>query len=538
MGCRAALKPAKMARFMSSLAAPAVPESPVREGDVLASKYRVEKVLGAGGMGVVVAATHIELDERVALKFLLPQAASSEDLVERFLREARASVRLKGKHVAKTLDVGRLADNCPYIVMEFLDGHDLHAEIRAAAASGPIPVENAISYVLQAAEGLAEAHSRGIIHRDLKPGNLFLTRGVDGHPLVKVLDFGISKTLDTGAGAEGLSLTRTEMLLGSPLYMAPEQMRSSKHVDERSDLWALGAIAYELLTGRVPFEADTILELCFKVAQEAPPHPQALRPELPADLCAAILRCLEKLPEDRFGNVAELAAALEPFGLARDRGTAERARDVLGTGKRTPRTSLPSAPDLERYALPKTPPPTVAPLSAARLAAEEPASAATVAEPTPTRDPAPQAWGTTQSQPGPRSRKGLVAAAVGGLVLAGVVALAVTRHSAGPQPAAAGSGLVVAAAVEPSVPSAVVNVASPSATAPVTTSVPVASVAPVTSVAPVMSVAPANGQARPAAATRAGAPPAAASAPSARTVKPAPSAAPPADPGGFIKVRE
>src|SRR4051794_21745879 len=308
--------------------------APVKEGELLAGKYRVEKVLGVGGMGVVVAAHHIELDQRVALKFLLPAAAENEELVERFLREARASVRLKGAHVAKTLDVGRLENNSPYIVMEFLEGHDLHAELKSG--KGPLPVEVASSYVLQAAEGLAEAHSRGIVHRDLKPGNLFLTRGVDGRPLVKVLDFGISKTLDQGPSGEALSLTKTEMLLGSPLYMSPEQMRSSKHVDERSDLWALGAIAYELLTGKVPFEADTILELCFKVAQEKAPSPKTHRPELPEELCIAVLRCLEKDAADRFANVGELARAFEPFGLARDRGTAERALDVLGTGRRPP----------------------------------------------------------------------------------------------------------------------------------------------------------------------------------------------------------
>ena len=319
----------------SSPASPRSPDAspaPVKEGDILASKYRVEKVLGVGGMGVVVAAHHVDLDQRVALKFLLPNAATNEDLVNRFLREARASVRLKGSHVAKTLDVGRLEDGCPYIVMEFLDGHDLNAEIRSKAAAMPIDI--ACSFVLQAAEGLAEAHSLGIVHRDLKPGNLFLTRGVDGRPLVKVLDFGISKTMDTSVGGDGLSLTNTEMLLGSPLYMSPEQMRSSKHVDERSDLWALGVIAYELLTTKLPFEASSILELCFKVSQENAPSPQMWRPDLPDALCAAVLKCLQKNAADRFSNVGELAQAFEPFALARDRGTAERALDVLGASKR------------------------------------------------------------------------------------------------------------------------------------------------------------------------------------------------------------
>jgi eukaryotic-like serine/threonine-protein kinase len=397
-----------MAHSMST--SPGSP-APVKEGDVLASKYRVEKVLGVGGMGVVVAAHHLELDQRVALKFLLPQAASNVELVERFLREARASVRLKGAHVAKTLDVGRLEDNCPYIVMEFLEGNDLHAELRSA--NGPLPIELAASYVLQAAEGLAEAHSRGIVHRDLKPGNLFLTRGVDGRPLVKVLDFGISKTLDTGVGGEGLALTKTEMLLGSPLYMSPEQMRSSKHVDERSDLWGLGAIAYELLTGKVPFEADTILELCFKVAQERPPSPKTHRPEVPEELCLAVLKCLEKDPEDRFANVGELARAFEPFGLARDRGTAERSLDVLGTGKRPPmRTAAPPAP------IPATPlPATPLPVDAV--------SASSSPEPV-----APAAWGTTQAQMPAKSRKGVFAIAAAVVVVGGVFAgVAASRKS-------------------------------------------------------------------------------------------------------------
>ncbi len=402
---------------------PSGTQAPVAEGDILASKYRVEKVLGVGGMGVVVAAHHLELDQRVALKFLLPQAASNEELVERFLREARASVRLKGAHVAKTLDVGRLEDNCPYIVMEYLEGSDLHAELRSN--NGVLPVEIAVSYVLQAAEGLAEAHSRGIVHRDLKPGNLFLTRGVDGRPLVKVLDFGISKTLDSGIGGEGLSLTRTEMLLGSPLYMSPEQMRSSKHIDERSDLWALGAIAYELLTGKVPFEADSILELCFKVAQEKAPSPKTHRPELADGLCAAVLRCLEKDPDLRFQNVGDLARSFEPFGLARDRGTAERALDVLGTGKRPPRVGL-ETPTTAETVLPGTPLPAAIPVPAVPERIEAP--------PVAPLDPVPPsaAWGTTQAQTSPRSRKPLFAIAAAVLAVAAVGGIAATRKTETP----------------------------------------------------------------------------------------------------------
>ena len=400
----------------------------MREGDVLASKYRVEKVLGIGGMGVVVAATHVDLDQRVALKFLLPAAASNEELVGRFMREARASVRLKGRHVVKVLDVGRLEDDAPYIVMEFLEGSDL-AAVMKSRPPGTTSIEEAVTYMLHACEGLAEAHSYGIIHRDLKPGNLFLTRGVDGKPLVKVLDFGISKTIDRSITGEAASLTKTEMLLGSPLYMSPEQMRSSKHVDERADIWALGALMYEMLTGTVPFIADTIMGLCFAVAQEQPKDPREVRPDIPEDLAKAILHCLEKDPANRFSNVAELATAIEPFGPQRTRGTGERALDVLGTGKRKPMRSL--SPDVDQPVTPSNPTtdPTLAAasLGAAPMARSD-LTPAPNAVPNPhvagfpfgsTSDPAMQAapapgvsqgdvaaqaaWGGTRSEPLPKA---------------------------------------------------------------------------------------------------------------------------------------
>ncbi|MDB4938682.1 MAG: hypothetical protein JWP87_5654 [Labilithrix sp.] len=503
--------------------------SPVREGDILASKYRVEKVLGVGGMGVVVAAEHIELSQKVALKFLLKQASSNDDLVSRFLREARASVRLKGAHVAKTLDVGRLEDGCPYIVMEFLDGHDLHAEIRGGV--GLVAVEDAVSYVIQAAEGLAEAHALGIVHRDLKPGNLFLTRGVDGRPLVKVLDFGISKTMDP-IGGDGLSLTKTEMLLGSPLYMSPEQMRSSKHVDERSDLWALGAIAFELLTGRVPFEADTILELCFKVAQEKAPNPKDLRPELPDELCAAVMKCLEKDPADRFPNVGELARAFEPFGLPRDRGTAERALDVLGTGKRPPMRSI--APNATtKVPATKAPAPGPSP-DATPIAAPKTPAAIAVPQSTPSQIEAvaPAAWGTTQAQTKAKSRRSAVVIGAAVVVLAAIAGTVVA--SRGGHDGERGAALVGSTAAAP--PSAVsAAVAPPSAVAipsPSVATSPSSSASTSTSAAPAASapaVVPSTKVVRPAP-----------SASAAKSAKPAPSAAPPptADPGGFIKVRE
>ncbi len=308
-------------------------EMPVAIGDVLAGKYKVESLLGVGGMGVVVAARHIQLEQRVALKFLLPQAMQSAEAVERFQREARSAVRLRSEHVAKVTDVGVLESGAPYMVMEFLDGADLS---RVVQATGAISIEESVHFVLQACEAIAEAHSLGIIHRDLKPQNLFVTRRVDGKPLIKVLDFGISKTLDTQSG---LVLTRTASIMGSPLYMSPEQMRSSKNVDQRSDIWALGVILYELLTGRVPFEAEAIPELCLKVVQDAVVPPRTLRPEVPETLSAIVCKCMEKDPAMRFPNVAELAAALEPYSESA-RGSSERIAATLRVPSRPPMVSI------------------------------------------------------------------------------------------------------------------------------------------------------------------------------------------------------
>jgi serine/threonine protein kinase len=307
-------------------------DMPVAIGDILAGKYKVESVLGIGGMGIVVAARHIQLDQKVALKFLLPQAMQSPEAVERFQREARSAVRLRSEHVAKVTDVGVLETGAPYMVMEFLAGADLS---HVVAATGAITIDEAVHFVLQACEAIAEAHSLGIIHRDLKPQNLFVTRRVDGKPLIKVLDFGISKTLDTQAG---LSLTRTSSIMGSPLYMSPEQMRSSKNVDARSDIWGLGVILYELLTGRVPFEAEAIPELCLKVVQDPAEPPRSIRPDVPEGLSAVVLKCLEKDPAMRFENVADLAAALEPYTEVR--GSADRIAGTLKIPSRPPMVSI------------------------------------------------------------------------------------------------------------------------------------------------------------------------------------------------------
>ncbi|MGC4091141.1 MAG: serine/threonine-protein kinase [Polyangiaceae bacterium] len=281
----------------------------IREGDLLAGKYRIERVLGAGGMAVVVAARHVQLQQLVAIKLLKPESLRQPGALERFLREARAVARLRSEHVSRVLDVGTLESGAPYMVMEFLEGRDLSELLNER---GPLPLELSVSLVHQACKGLGEAHALGIVHRDVKPQNLFLTNTPEGTPRLKVLDFGISKSnaaMEHGWG----SLTQTHAILGSPLYMAPEQMRSSRLADARSDVWALGVVLFELLTKRWPFEADELPELCLKVVSTPPLSLSQLRPDVPSSLVAVVERCLAKSPDERFESAVPLGAALEAF---------------------------------------------------------------------------------------------------------------------------------------------------------------------------------------------------------------------------------
>jgi serine/threonine protein kinase len=298
----------------------------VGEGDILAGKYRVERVLGAGGMGVVVAAHHIQLDEKVALKFLLPGALGDANAVARFAREARNAVKIKSEHVARVIDVGTLPNGAPYMVMEYLEGGDLAGWIKQR---GALPVEQAIEFVLQACVAVADAHALGIVHRDLKPANLFCVRRSDGQLSIKVLDFGISKLAEGMATGSGMAMTRTAALMGSPLYMSPEQMRSAKDVDAQTDIWALGIILFELLTGQPPFQAGSVTELAIKINNDPAPPVRTLRPEVPSDLEAVIFKCLEKDRSRRYRNVAELALALLPFAPKRARGSVERISGII-----------------------------------------------------------------------------------------------------------------------------------------------------------------------------------------------------------------
>lgn len=274
-------------------------------------------------MGVVVAAHHETLNQKVAIKFLLPAALGDQGATERFVREARAAAQIQSEHVARVTDVGLLDTGAPYMVMEYLDGHDLSEELKKR---GALPPEEAADYMLQALEALAEAHAVGIIHRDLKPANVFLAQRKDGSRLVKVLDFGISKALSAG----DVSLTATSALMGSPLYMAPEQIRDAKSVDCRADIWSLGVILYECLSGDVPFGGDTLSGLLAQIVADPPPPLGTVRPDLPYALTSIVDRCLEKDRQRRVQDVAELARLLAPIAPEGAMRSVQRIHSTLG----------------------------------------------------------------------------------------------------------------------------------------------------------------------------------------------------------------
>ncbi|MBS2014939.1 MAG: serine/threonine protein kinase [Deltaproteobacteria bacterium] len=329
---------------------------PFEIGSVIAGKYRIDRILGAGGMGVIFAGHHAALDQRVAIKVLKPSAIDNAEFVARFGREARAAAKLRSEHVARVIDVGESDKGLPFMVMEYLSGKDLS---RVLKDGGPLPIEDACEYVLQACEGLAEAHAAGIVHRDLKPANLFLTTGTDGTPLVKVLDFGISKILsspgDDSAPSEGL--TQTQAMIGSPHYMSPEQLKSARNVDARTDIWSLGGVLFKLLTNEPAFEGDSTPELCVSILVGPLRSMRAIRPDIPEDLEALVGKCLSKDPKDRFATVSDLARALSRFGPAHTRSSVERIARVttnprlrFGGDSDPPPNAPASVPRLEKTA--------------------------------------------------------------------------------------------------------------------------------------------------------------------------------------------
>lgn len=298
---------------------------------MLAGKYRVERLLGAGGMGVVAACRHLDLNELRAVKFLLPEAKSETETVERFMREARAVVKMKNTHVVRVFDIGRFEGGEPYIVMEFLEGRDLKSVLDQ---QDTLDVDRALKITLQTLEAMAEAHSLGIVHRDLKPANIFLTSDLHGDVCVKVLDFGISKLLDPED--DGMEMTTTHALMGSPYYMSPEQMMSTRDVDARADIWSIGVVLYQMLAGRVPFRGKNIAAQCALLLQKDAPPPSTYCPApLPDGLDEAVLGFLRRDIEARHRTVAVAADAIARFRGNDGLRAAKRVASVLRRSHRS-----------------------------------------------------------------------------------------------------------------------------------------------------------------------------------------------------------
>jgi serine/threonine-protein kinase len=300
---------------------------PFVPGQLVSGKYELIELIGVGGIGFVVAATHVELGDKVALKFLRPEALANREAVGRFAREARASAQIKSEHVVRVFDVGNLPDGAPFIVMEHLEGKDLDAVVHE---QGALPVKLAVEYVLQACEALAAAHASGIVHRDVKPENLFLNHRAQGMDVIKVLDFGISKVAFTGSAIESRHpMVRTTMAMGSPIYMSPEQIRAAQDIDARTDIWSLGCVLYELLTGSPAFDAPSLTQVAAIIIEQEPTPLELVCPLAPPGLAAIVTRCLAKSPAARFQDVAELAVALHPYGPQRGRVSVERCCSLL-----------------------------------------------------------------------------------------------------------------------------------------------------------------------------------------------------------------
>jgi serine/threonine-protein kinase len=320
-------------------------------GSLVGEKYRIEGRLARGGIGVVVAARHVALEQRVAIKHLTADALTNTTLVARFAREAKLAAQIESEHVVRVHDVGEDSRGGPYIVMELLSGTDLERRLE----SGPLPIASAIDYVLQACDALGAAHVRGIVHRDIKPANLFLAERPGGHATIKVIDFGISKVMPAREPRVYLTCdTANDESLGTPVYMSPEALRSSSEIDERTDIWSLGVVLYELLTGASPFEGHDLPTLCTSITTSPPRQLRDVRAGLPPGLEQAVLRCLEKDTRRRFRDVLELAEALAPYGPADAKERVDRIRDTFrrsGRDVRPPLAEFVPIPRRKRYAL-------------------------------------------------------------------------------------------------------------------------------------------------------------------------------------------
>jgi len=290
-------------------------------GDVIAGKYRIDSILGEGGMGIVYEAEHLILRQRVAIKALLPGVPISTEVIGRFSFEASTVARITSEHVVRVMDAGTLPSGAPYLVMEYLAGCDLNTLL---ARKGPLPEAEVVDIALQALEGLAHAHAAGVVHRDLKPANLFLAKNKSGRQIVKLLDFGISKSLGV--------TTDDDRVLGSPMYMSPEQLEKGAAIDLRTDLWSLGVVAYELLSGAPPFNGE-LSEIVAAILGRDPVPLHALCPQVSQAVSDVVSRCMQRAPSARWQSAGELARALAPYGTGAWAGAIECIDQALSSAQ-------------------------------------------------------------------------------------------------------------------------------------------------------------------------------------------------------------
>jgi serine/threonine-protein kinase len=296
-------------------------------------------------MGVVYAVHHEILDQRMALKILAPDVAQQSTAVARFLNEARLAARLRSDHLCQVLDAGVTENGLPFIAMELLEGCDLARLLYERRA--PLPVGEAVEYIVQTLDAVAEAHARGVVHRDLKPSNLFLTQLPGAPPVIKVLDFGISKSDDAfGTGHVPANITSSRAIIGSPTYMSPEQIQNVRKTDHRADIWSTGVILYELMSGVLPFRGETPGEIFVQIIEGQATPLSKLRPEVPAALSDIVARCLRRNVDERFENVVALAEALAPYAWYKHHESLARMRRSVGVRRPgvTPGTSSASVP--------------------------------------------------------------------------------------------------------------------------------------------------------------------------------------------------
>ena len=314
----------------------------MKVGDIIDGKYELVRLIGQGGMGSVWEGRHVQIGRRAALKFLHPQVAHNAEIASRFLREAQAAAAIGSDHIVDIYDVGQLPNGAPYLVMEYLDGEDLASVLKR---EGRLEPARAVEVILQLCEALEPAHERGIVHRDLKPANLILVHHSKLGQWLKVLDFGIAKVQAELSG-QSRSLTKTGSTMGTPFYMAPEQFQRAKHVEHWADIYSAGVILYQLLSGRLPFEADTYEELIVAVVTEEPVPLREARPGIDVGLESVVMRSISRDAKARFGGMKELAEALQPFASQEAEPVREASHAIPPTKHVEP--AQPAAPAIPR----------------------------------------------------------------------------------------------------------------------------------------------------------------------------------------------